>query len=404
MVAELPVGAEAGVGGPAYVVGDDAAGIVVGVGDRLLGIRAANPSAVAWTADAGGEAGPRGRVSIARTADPAAPVLVVPEERRTRLVEMRDGTDVLVLDGAGESNGVLAGPQLLAASGLAVASWMPIAEAERTVRARMAASNDLEDSIALLALARQVRSPELARDGATESVRRARGLDADDPALRELVKLLLAVDVLDLGDSAAIERAVDEAAALAGIPERAGLARAERALRRGRPRDAARIALETAFAAPPGSEVPFDAGVRSVDAAARSIAMRACAADRGATSGLDEAASAAVSAAPAAARAATLRRAARLAAGTSAGDRALAACAAALAGTSPRALAQLVDECRALGAAPKEDLLRTLGEWRPGSTAGRRFLTCRASFAARSSSAAACPAASPTPGMPAGAS
>jgi outer membrane protein assembly factor BamB len=364
VAAEIAVSSESGFGGPSYMLGDDAAGLVVAVGDRLTGIRAAEPGRVAWSVPVDGEAGPKGRVSVARTADAAAPVLVVPEEGRVRVVEMRDGADVLALEGIGACNPVLAGAQLLAATPAKVSSWMPVAEAERTARAAMAASGSPESAMALLSLARQFRSAELARDGAEESVRRARSLEPGDPLSAGLLQLLLAVDALDLPGADAVERAVDEAATLAGMPERAGFARAERALRRGRPRDAARFAVEAAFAAAPGADVPSADGWRSVDAAARDVIARAAAMDRDASLGASDAADAAVSAAAPGARAAALRRAARLAAGTPAGDRALAACAAALADASPRALAQLADECAALGAGLREELLRDLGEWR----------------------------------------
>lgn len=375
VLAEIPTGADVGLGGPQYVVGDEPSGLVVVVGGAISGIHADRPATVAWTVDGGSETGPRGRVAVGRTSDPAAPVIAVPGEKDLAVLEMRDGKELLRIPWGLPANPVLAGAQVIAVSPIFVTSWMPVSEAERIVRARLAASDEVEGALAMLSLARQVRDAGLAADGAAEGVRRAGALPDDDRRRLELLDALLAVDRLDLGSGApreAVERAVDEGARLAGAPERASLARAERALRRGKPQDAMRAAVDLAFAAAPGAMLPAPDGVRSPDAVAVRIVREARAADPSAASALSAAIDAAIGAAPSARRTEALRRGARLGAGTPAGDRALAACAAA-ASANPRQFAQLASECVSLGARPGEQVLAALGPWRDAAVARRGF-------------------------------
>lgn len=351
VLAEIPTGTDGGIGAPSYLVGDEASGFLLAVGDRVSCLRAEAPREALWTAPAP-ESALRGRVSFARTADPRAPVVSIPTSDGLRVVDARDGTPRLLLDGMRPGNAVLAGNEIVSAGTAVLSGWMPVAEAERIVRARMAASPAAAEAVALLALARQVRSSEMAAEAATESVRRAEALPADDPQRAELLELLLDVDALDFvsgAGRASVAAAVDRAAELAGAPLRAGFARAERALRSGSAVDAARIAVATALAAPDDAMVPHRDGRASAEAEARRLVDRARERDAAAISGVDAAVSAAMRSASGDDRARVLRAAARLGAGSPSGLRALKEFGAAAGPEGRAAVARLVRECIALG-------------------------------------------------------
>jgi hypothetical protein len=331
-VDEIPTGADGAIGAPAYLVGDDASGLVLAVGERVTCFAASAPRTTRWSHPALEDPPShrvRGRVQFALTADPASPSVLVPELNDSVLIDARTGAESMRLAGAGNTNGILAGNQLLAAGATALSGWMPAADAERIVRARMAAGTAPEDAMALLHLARQVRSGRLAADGAAECVRRLRAQPSGDAARTELLDLLLAIDALDLAsgnDRAALDAAVDEAAVLAGAPVRGGFARADRALRRGDPAAAVRSAVATALAAPAGESIRVHDGFVGPEAEARRIivAARTSAAEV-ATSALAASLRDALSKAVDAHDLAGLRSVARLGAGSKAGADALAA-------------------------------------------------------------------------------
>jgi outer membrane protein assembly factor BamB len=255
------------------------------------------------------------------------------------------------LVGAGNSNAILAGNQVLAAGPAALSGWMPTADAERIVRARMSASPAPDAAIALVHLARQIRSGSLAAEGAKESVRRVRDLPADDVARTELLELLLMVDAMELAQGAdrdTLDAAVDESALLASGQLRGGFARADRALRRGDPVSAAAIATSVAMSAPPGEMVVNRFGQACADAEARRIIAIARAKDPRALDAVDSAVNTALASVRTEDRAAALRSAARIGAGTRAGISALTAIMNA-ANTAPTRLAaaRLIRECTA---------------------------------------------------------
>lgn len=363
VLAEVPTGADGGIGAPSYLVGDEASGLLLAVGDRVSCLKADAPRESLWSAPAP-ESALRGRVSFALTADPRAPVVSIPTSDGLRVVDARDGSPRLVLDGMRPGNAVLAGNEIVSAGTAVLSGWMPVAEAERIVRARMVVSPAAAEAVALLALARQVRSSEMAAEAATESVRRAAALPAGDPQREELLELLLDVDALDFvagPGRASVATAIDRAAELAGTPLRAGFARAERALRAGGAVDAARIAVETALAAPADAMVPHRDGRASAEAEARRIVDLARSRDVAAISGVDSAVSAAVRTASAGDRARVLRVAARLGAGSPSGLRALKEFTAAVGAGGRAGAVRLARECIALGAAVDAELRAALG-------------------------------------------
>jgi outer membrane protein assembly factor BamB len=354
LVTEVPTGTDGGVGAPSYLVGDEASGLVLAVGSRVACFAASAPQSIRWSLPASegrADAVVPGRVQLARTADPQAPVVLMPDFSDIVIRDARDGSERMRLAGAGNSNAILVGNQLLAAGPTSLSGWMPAAEAERIIRGRMAASPSADAAVALVHLARQIRSGPLAAEGAAECVRRVATLPADAPERTELLELLLALDAMDLASGAdrnAFDAAVDQAAVLANSPLRGGFARADRALRRRDPVSAARIAVATALDSA-GGWVPTRGASISADAEARRIVSVAAAADPRAMDGVQDAVAAAVSKASDGTRARVLRSAARLGIGTRAGADALAAIIAAASGIPARVdAARLVRECGAL--------------------------------------------------------
>ena len=374
LVAEVPTGADGGLGAPAYLVGDEASGLVLAVGSRVACFAASAPQTTRWSlpaADAALDAVVHGRVQFARTADPQAPVVLMPDESDIVIRDARDGTERMRLAGAGNANAILVGNQLLAVGTTSLSGWMPSAEAERIIRGRMAASPSADAAMALVHLARQVRSGPLAAQGAAESVRRVSALPTDAAERTELLELLLSIDALDLAsgaDRAALDAAVDQAAILANSPVRGGFARADRALRRRDPVAAARLAVATAMDSA-GMSVPVPGASLSADAEARRIVSAAIAADPRAIDGVQAAVAAAVSGASGDARARILRSAARLGVGTRAGADALSALTAAASGVPARIdAARLVRECGAMStpSPASQEFLRSLdARWGP---------------------------------------
>jgi outer membrane protein assembly factor BamB len=383
VAAELPTGAGSGPVGPSYLVGDRASGLVFVAGERITCLRATVPPEVAWTVPSDGGNAPAGRVTVAATADPAAPALVVPGSSSTLVLDGRDGSTLLRLDGLRDANATAVGAQFVAGGVAAVSSWMPLDEAERAVRDRMARSQELTDSMALLSLARQVRSGPLAAEGAAECVRRARDAARPGEDVEALLALLLAVDAEDIASGAdrdAVVRALEEAARLAGMPALAGFARAERLLRDRDPRGAAFAAVETALASPEAELGRFREGYRSPDCMALRVLAEAREQDRErCAAGAGEACDRALAAARGEPRAAVLRSAARLGAGTPAGARALEECVAASPGDLRTAL--LVDECLALGATAGPAAQALLSDRRGGHPAARRWPSVAGGFA-----------------------
>jgi outer membrane protein assembly factor BamB len=359
-ISEVPTAADAGQSLPTSLVGDPASGLVALVGERLACVRAEDPGVALWTLPEVERV--RGRIRFASTGDPASPVLVVPLAQDLLFIDARTGAERLRLAGAGGANVACAGNQLVAAGTSTLSGWMPVSEAERIVRARMAGSTAAGDALALAALARQVRSGPMAAEAAREAVRRSRG--ESDEVRAEVLEALLSLDALELAEGAdrsALDAAVDAAAVAAGEEVRGGFVRAQRALRRGDVRAAVQIAVQTTVSAPEGTLVPHVDGLASPEAECRRITRDARAADAGAAAVLDSAVSAAVASAPAPARERMVRMAARIGAGTAAGDRALAALVAA--STEPdarRAAARLARECAVLGARADESVARAL--------------------------------------------
>jgi len=374
LVAEVPTGADGGLGAPSYLVGDEASGLVLAVGSRVACFSASAPQATRWSlpaADASMDAEVHGRVQFARTADPLAPVVLTADQSDIVIRDARDGKERMRLAGAGNSNAILVGNQLLAAGTTKLSGWMPSAEAERIIRGRMAATPTADAAMALVHLARQIRSGPLAAEGAAECVRRVAALPADAAERSELLELLLALDAMDLASGAerrALDAAVDQAAVLADSPLRGGFARADRALRRRDPVAAARIAVATAMDAA-GGRLPIPGASLSADAEARRIVIAATAADPRAMEGVQEAVAAAVSKASGDARARILRSAARLGIGTRAGADALSALTSAASGVPARVdAARLVRECGALvpPSPASQEFLRSLDpRWGP---------------------------------------
>ena len=363
VLAEIVTGTDGGIGAPAYLVGDADSGLLLAVGERVACLRADAPREALWTAPAPGPS-IRGRVSFARTADPGAPVVALPTSEGLLVLDARDGSVRMRLEGMRPGNAVLAGNEIVSAGTAVLSAWMPVAEAERIVRARMASSPDASEAVALLALARQVRSPEMAAEAAAEGVRRAAALPDGDPRRTELLELLLEVDALDFVEGAGrdvVASAVDRAADLAGVPLRAGFARAERALRSGSAVDAARIAAATALAAPADATVPHREGRVSAEAEAHRIVRLARERDPRASSGVESAVAASVASASGDERTRILRTAARLGAGTPASTRALREFAAAVGERGRSAALRLARECAALGTALDASILAALG-------------------------------------------
>ena len=361
LLSETPTAAEGGQALPVSLLGDRSSGLVLAVGERVACFAADQPEAPLWITPETERV--RGRVRFASTSDPSRPVVLVPGERDLAVLDARSGAERLRLPGAGNANAAIAGSQAVVAGTSSLSGWMPIAEAERIVRARMASSPAAGEAIALLGLARQVRSGPMAAEAARESVRRAR---AESEATRaEVLELLLAIDSLDLAegpDRAALDAAVDEAAEAAGEPVRGGFVRADRMLRRGDARGAAETAARVAMKAPDGVLVPHADGLVTPAAECRRIAARARGVDPRAAQSLDAAVSSALASAKPEDRGRLLLLAARIGAGTPAGDRALAALVgAASEPASRRVAARVVRECAALGARVEEGTAARLG-------------------------------------------
>ena len=350
----IPTGADGSIGTPSYLVGDDRSGLVLAVGDRVTCFAAAAPNTTLWSVPAVGAAfaeRAHGRVQFANTTDPSAPVVLIPDATNISIRDARTGSERMRLAGAGNSNAILAGNQVLAAGPTALSGWMPTAAAERIVRARMSASPAPDAAIALVHLARQIRSGSLAAEGAKESVRRVRDLPADDVARTELLELLLIVDAMELAQGAdcdTLDAAVDESAVLVNAQLRGGFVRADRALRRGDPVSAAAIAATVAMTAQSGEMVVNRSGQASADAEALRIIAIARAKDPRALDAVDSAVTTALASIRAEDRTAALRSAARIGAGTRAGTSALTAIMNA-AKTAPARLAaaRLIRECTA---------------------------------------------------------
>jgi outer membrane protein assembly factor BamB len=320
-VTSLPTGADAPIRTPAYAIGDAASGAVLLVGESVVCVDAADPATVrwAWPAVHAVTERPQGRVQLAARTGGGAPVVAVPAAADVVVLDSVGGAELLRVPAAGNANLILAGDQMIAAGARAMSSWMPIADAERVARARMAATQAAEPALALLRLARQVRRPTLAVEAAREAARRCGDGPAAEDARAELFELLLAIDAADFAvgeDRAAIDALVDQAAIACGSPVRGALARADRALRRGDPRACARIAAEAALAAPPGSVVDADGRSASIDAFALERIARAVSTDAAAAAELADAARRAVDAAPADRADHVRRTATRLVAGT----------------------------------------------------------------------------------------
>ena len=350
----IPTGADGSIGTPSYLVGDDRSGLVLAVGDRVACFAAAAPNTTLWSVPAVGAAfaeRAHGRVSFADTADPSAPVVLLPDATNISIRDARTGTERMRLAGAGNSNAILAGNQVLAAGPTSLSGWMPTADAERIVRARMSASSAPDAAIALVHLARQIRSGSLAAEGAKESVRRVRDLPADDVARTELLELLLMVDAMELAQGAdrdTLDAAVDQSALLASGQLRGGFARADRAIRRGDPVSAAAIAATVGMSAQPGEMVVNRFGQACADAEAQRIIAIARAKDPRALDAVDAAVTTALASVRTDDRAAALRSAARIGAGTRAGTSALTAIMNAASTASTRlAAARLIRECTA---------------------------------------------------------
>ena len=350
----IPTGADGSIGTPSYLVGDDRSGLVLAVGDRVACFAAAAPNTTLWSVPAVGAAfaeRAHGRVSFADTADPSAPVVLLPDATNISIRDARTGTERMRLAGAGNSNAILAGNQVLAAGPTSLSGWMPTADAERIVRARMSASSAPDAAIALVHLARQIRSGSLAAEGAKESVRRVRDLPADDVARTELLELLLMVDAMELAQGAdrdTLDAAVDQSALLASGQLRGGFARADRAIRRGNPVSAAAIAATVGMSAQPGEMVVNRFGQACADAEAQRIIAIARAKDPRALDAVDAAVTTALASVRTDDRAAALRSAARIGAGTRAGTSALTAIMNAASTASTRlAAARLIRECTA---------------------------------------------------------
>lgn len=356
VVAEAVTGADSGLGTPAYLVGEAVSGTVLAVGDRVACLDPAAPDRVRWSVpgpDAPFRRRVHGRVQAASGPEPGSAVVLVPDADDATILDARTGAERMVLKGAGNANAVLAGGRMVAAAPAVLTGWMPASDAERIVRSRMEKSTDVADAMAMVHLARQLRSGRIAAEGAEASVARARDLPESSPARAELLDLLLAVDALDLatgGDRERLDRAIDACAQASVPPARAALIRADRALRRGSADDAARLAATAALDPSAGVPVPVrGSGSASVDAEARRIIAAART-----SIGADAVARAiqpALRAPGAAGRGGRDAAVARLAAGIPAGDAALLAAASSAASTAVRSSgARLALECRALGA------------------------------------------------------
>lgn len=281
ILADVPTGVDSPFGLPEYLVGLDAGDVVLAVGDRIAAIDPANPSIARWTLRTGEMPAlerPRGRVGLLRVAG-GAPLVAMPDSADLVFLDARDGREAGRIPGAGASNVVACGRQVVGVGAFRVRSWMPASDAERSAREALARGPGVEDAFPLLQLGRQMRSAALVAEAADESLRRASGAEADAGAREDLWALMRSIDVLDLGAGdmrARIDGLVDRSARLAGRAGEGALVRMDRQLRRGAPGEAARLAVEATLEAEPGSSVsdgPVQAAMvasarRRIDAAA----------------------------------------------------------------------------------------------------------------------------------------
>lgn len=366
-ITAIPVSPEGPLGAPMYLLGDLPSGLVLAVGESIVCVSSAAPAMPLWKWPAAGTEAARaqGRVQFARRAG-APPVVVIPTERDVVVLDAGDGRELMRLPGAGDSNPLMAGNQLLTGGVRTLSSYMPVADAERVARERMATSASPDSALALLRLAKQVRRSSLAVEAAREALQRAGAAPEPMDVRLELLDLLLAVDAAEFATGAdrdALDALVGDAATAAERPMRGVLARADRALRRKDPRAAARIAAEAALSAAVGTTVIAGGRSASIEAMAVARIHAARAADPRASEEVAGAIERALRDAPREQLAVVRRTAARLGAGSRAGTEALAALAAAASTPAERAAAaRLVRECIALGApaAPFEPFVSAL--------------------------------------------
>lgn len=257
-LAALPTGPDTHLGQPRYLVGVPGTSMVLSVGSRVVALDASAPEKAAWTVDIEGStaASLSGRVTVAASNDERGAMVVVPERQATRVVDAATGQVVLTLPCSG--NPLLLRDQLLAGSPNDLRSMMPMAEAERLCRARMATDDSVDAALALVQLARQSRKSDLAAEGAREVIKRLalveneRLPELDDRSFQanDLLDLLLDLDAMGIASGeheAAITAAIERAAAAVGRTGRSSIARAERLLRKGAAAESAVLLAELAM-------------------------------------------------------------------------------------------------------------------------------------------------------------
>ena len=302
VLADVPTGVDSPFGLPEYLVGLDSGDVVLAVGDRIAAIDPANPTVARWTLRTGEMPvldRPRGRVGLLRVAA-GAPLVAMPSSVDLVLLDARDGREAGRIPGAGASNVVACGRQVVGVGAFRVRSWMPAADAERSAREALARGPGVEDAFPLLQLGRQMRSPALVAEAAEESLRRASGSEADAGAREDLWAIMRSIDALDLGggdERARIDAQVDRSARVAGLAGEGALVRIDRQLRRRAAAEAARLAVEATVDAEPGSTVG-DGAVRAamVTSARRRIDAAAALDAAGTSAAVDRAIEGALSA------------------------------------------------------------------------------------------------------------
>ena len=295
ILSDVPTGVDSPFGLPEYLVADDAGDVVLAVGDRIAAIDPGNPSVARWTLRTGElpvVARPRGRVGLLRVAG-GATLVAMPDSADLVFLDAGNGREAGRIPGAGASNVVARGRQVVGVGAFRVRSWMPAGDAERSAREALARGPGVEDAFPLLQLGRQMRSAALVAEAAEESLRRASAAEAEVGAREDLWAIMRSIDVLDLGTGelrARIDGLVDRSARVAGVGGEGALVRMDRQLRRRAPVEAARLAVEATVGAEPGSTVgDGPARTAMVTSARRRIDAAAALDPAGTTAAVDRA-------------------------------------------------------------------------------------------------------------------
>ncbi|MBL9140423.1 MAG: PQQ-binding-like beta-propeller repeat protein, partial [Phycisphaerae bacterium] len=291
----VPTGPDTPLGSPQYLLSVPGTSRIVAVGTEVIAFDALDPRTVVWSwPSVRGSAQLGGRVTAVAADGNRGPSVVIPASAATHVVDGLTGKLVLQLETSG--NALLLADQLLSADTFALASFMPIQEAERLCRLRLKEDAvGVDPALSLLQLARQSRRGSVAAEAASEAIRRL-GIStsqaasefaprADGPsqeAAEDLFSLLLEVDAAALAtgaDAHAIEQSLDLVGAAIGQSQRTALARADRLTRRGSHVDAARELMRLLEASDAMPLLEVDGVLASLDAHALARLSAAAALD-----------------------------------------------------------------------------------------------------------------------------